>query len=264
MMNNKTFADKAIQLSKQKTAYMLGGFGHIATKNNLNRLLNQYPENYSWVGRAQEIIGQGFCMDCCGMIKGLLWGFSGDLDKVYGGARYCSNNVPDIDADSLISACLDVTANLNNAVPGEVVWMPGHVGVVISSSQVVECTPSFAGGAQITNLFGRGWHKKGKLPYVDYSTAADNPSVLPPGQSNHAVPAQFFDRNLAKTYIVDPVEGLNIRKGPSTSYDIIKAVPKGTKLNNYGYYSKTNGELWLYIQDASDGVIGYVHSSYVY
>lgn len=32
MMNNKTFADKAIKLSKQKTAYMLGHFAGVPQK----------------------------------------------------------------------------------------------------------------------------------------------------------------------------------------------------------------------------------------
>lgn len=264
MMNNKEFADKAIRLSKQQTAYMLGAFCWSATDANIRRLLNQYAENYNWLWKANEIKGRGYVGDCVGIIKGILWNFNFDLDKLYGGATYCANGVPDIDADTMINMCSGVSNNFNDVQVGEAVWMPGHIGIIISSTQVVECTPVGSCGVQITNLHGRGWQKHGKLPWVDYSTSStEKPSVLPPGQSNKAIPAKFFDRNIARTYIVSPSIGLNIRKGPNMSYSVIKAVPQGTRLNNYGYYSKNGNETWLYVQ-TQDGTVGYVHSDYVY
>ena len=262
-MNNKEFAEKAKKLSKEKTVYMLGSFCWPATEKNIKRLLNQYEENYNWLWKANSIKGQGYIGDCVGIIKGLLWGFDFNMDKSYGGSIYCSNGVPDIDADTLIKKCTNVTTNLNNAIEGEIVWMSGHVGIIISSTQVVECTPVGSCGVQITNLHDRGWQKKGRLPWIDYSSTASTENLLSSSQSNQAVPAQCFDKNIARIYIVNSTIGLNIRKGPSTSYGVVKAVPQGTRLINYGYYSKDGNDIWLYVQ-TSDGVIGYVHSDYVY
>lgn len=267
MMNNKTFADKAIQLSKQKTAYMLGAFCWSATESNIKRLLNQYEENYNWLWKANSIKRQGYIGDCVGIIKGILWGFNFDMDKSYGGAVYCSNGVPDIDADVLINKCTNITTNLNNAVPGEIVWQENHVGIVISDSQVVECSPIGSCGVQITNLFNRGWKKKGRLPWVDYSTTSstNNTGTLPPGQSVQVAFAQFFDRNLSGEYTVQTGGyGLNLRKDASTDADIIKAFPDGTYIMNYGYYSieKDTGVKWLLV--TVDGYKGFMSSEYLF
>ena len=263
-MNNKEFANKAKKLSQQKTAYMLGAFCWSATENNIKRLLNQYEENYSWLWKANSIKGQGYIGDCVGIIKGLLWGFDFDMDKSYGGSIYCSNGVPDIDADTMISRCSNVTTNLNNAIEGEVVWMPNHIGIVISSTQVVECTPVGSCGVQITNLHDRGWQKKGRLPWVDYSSTASTESVLPPGQSSKVAFAQYFDRKFAGTYKVSTGGyGLNLRKDASQSADIIKAFPDGVQAVNYGYYSvdKSTGVRWYLV--AIDGLTGFMSSEYL-
>lgn len=246
MMNNKEFANKAIKLSKQTTAYMLGAFCWSATESNIKRLLNQYEENYNWLWKANNIKEQGFIGDCIGIIKGLLWGFDFDMEKPYGGAIYCSNGVPDIDADTAIEMCSDVSNNFNNIQVGEVVWMSGHIGIVVSSTQVVECTPIWSCGVQITDLHGRGWQKHGKLPWIDYSEKAN---VLPPGQSTQVAFAQYFDRNLAGEYTVQTGGyGLNLRKNCSINADIIKAFSDGTIVTNYGYYSvDKNGIKWLLV-----------------
>ena len=58
------------------------------------------------------------------------------------------------------------------------------------------------------------------------------------------------------TKYVTPSEGLNMRKGPSTSYSVIKKLAKGTKVT---VKSTSNG--WSKI--AVDGSTGYVSSSYL-
>lgn len=267
MMNNKEFADKAIKIAKNyKTSYLLGSFGHVANKSNLNRLLNQYPENYNWADKAQEIIGQGFYFDCCGLIKGLAWGFSGDLDKVYGGAIYGSNNVADWDANTIIAHCSDVSTNFNSIIVGEAVWLNNHIGIYVGNQKVVECTPSWNCCVQITNLSDRKWLKHGKLPWVDYSTTSftNNTGTLPPGQSVQVAFAQFFDRNLAGEYTVQTGGyGLNLRKNCGTDADIIKVFPDGTHIMNYGYYSveKDNGVKWLLV--AVEGYKGFMSSRFL-
>lgn len=266
MMNNKEFADKAIRLSKQPTGYMLGAFCWSATDSNIKRLLNQYEENYNWLWKVNSIKGQGYIGDCVGIIKGLLWGFSFNIDKSYGGAVYCSNGVPDIDADAMINRCSGVSSNFNNVQVGEVVWMSEHIGIVVSPTQVVECTPIGSCGVQVTNLHGRGWQKHGKLPWVDYSTSSiEKPNILPPGQSTQVAFAQYFDRNLAGKYVIQTGGyGLNLRKDASTDADIIKAFPDGTYIMNYGYYSieKDTGVKWLLV--TVDGYKGFMSSDYLF
>lgn len=267
-MNNKILAEKALNIAKNmKTSYLLGSFGHVASRSNLNRLLNQYPENYSWVGKAQEIIGQGFYFDCCGLLKSLAWNFSGNLEKVYGGATYESNNVVDWDANTMCRNGIDVSTDFSNIMVGEAVWMNNHIGIYCGNNIVVEATPSFGNGVLMTallnksavsGLHGRYWTKHFKLPWIDYIVESK------PQMSSKVAYAQYFDKKFAGTYIVSTDGyGLNLRKNASQSADIIKAFADGTQVVNYGYYSvdKTTGVKW-YLVDIK-GVTGFMSSEYL-
>lgn len=107
--------------------------------------------------------------DCIGLIKGILWGWNGDEDKVYGGAIYGNNGVPDVSADAMIGRCKEVSTNFSSIATGEFLWMKGHCGIYIGNGRVVESTPSWANGVQITALSARNWLKHGKLPWIEYS-----------------------------------------------------------------------------------------------
>jgi hypothetical protein len=263
-MNNKEFTEKAIKLSKEKTSYMFGAFCWPATEKSIKRLLNQYEDNYEWLWKANSIKGQGYIGDCVGIIKGILWGFNFDMEKSYGGAIYCSNGVPDIDADTLIKKCTNVTTSLNNAVCGEVVWMQGHVGIVVSPTQVVECTPIGSCGVQITNLKTRGWKKKGRLPWIDYSSIASTNNIQQQEQSSEVAYAQYFNKKLAGSYgISTGGYGLNLRKDANQSAGIIRAFPDDTEVICYGYYSveKNTGVRWYLV--AIGRYKGFMSSEYL-
>ena len=73
------------------------------------------------------------------------------------------------------------------------------------------------------------------------------------------VSAEKFDRSLTGTYIVTPNIGANVRSGPSTAYGIIKAVSKGTKVSNYGYYSIRGGVKWYYVRIGA--TVGFISST---
>ena len=118
--------------------------------------------------------------DCVCLIKGVLWGWSGNAAKPYGGAAYASNGVPDLGADTMITKCSGVSADFSGIVPGEAVWLPGHIGVYIGGGKVIECSPAFKNCVQVTaclnigaisGMNGRKWTKHGKLPYITYDTA---------------------------------------------------------------------------------------------
>ena len=160
-----------------KTLYILGCFGaHMTAKNRKrytnNQSYNQQPERAAKINAAGE---DTFGFDCVCMIKGLLWGWCGDSTKTYGGAGYAVNGVPDLGANTLFDKCTDKTTDFSCLEVGEAVWMKGHIGIYIGDGLVVEATPSWNDGVQITacnckktGYPTRNWTKHGKLPYVRY------------------------------------------------------------------------------------------------
>lgn len=192
MMTANEFVNKAKEYaSKYKTTYVWGTFGWPTTNTLVQRALKAYSTNSKYESKLNSLVSKGYIMsDCVGMIKSILWGFTGDTSKIYCGAAYASNNVPDINADTMIAKCKDVSTDFENIIAGEVVWMSGHIGIYIGDGKVVECTPSWNDGVQITALgniksttatHSRVWTKHGKLPYVDYtgeSVAIENANKI--------------------------------------------------------------------------------------
>lgn len=103
--------------------------------------------------------------------------------------------------------------------------------------------------AKVNEILGKGPTQAGS---TETKPAAPAPAPV------KVVPAEKFDRSLAGTYIVTPNIGANIRLGPSTAHGIIKAVSKGTKVSNYGYYSIRGGVKWYYIRLGA--TVGFISS----
>ena len=167
----------------RKTAYMLGPWGWPANDKMIARATTQGSNaqtNRQWLPQANAIKDVGFLFDCVGLIKGILWGWDGDMSRTYGGAGYACNGVPDYDAKKMIDCCQEVSTDFSTIVPAEAVWMDGHIGVYVGEGIVVEATPKWRGGVlpstcgnvaakQIPGTAGaRTWTKHGKLPWVDY------------------------------------------------------------------------------------------------
>lgn len=183
MMKSKTFVDKAIDIAKNyKTLYVMGAFG--APLNSKNKARYTTNNNYNKKSARKKMINAAssdtFGFDCVCLIKGILWNWNGDKNKTYGGAKYASNGVPDIGADTIIksSYCNDVSKDFKNIQVGEIVWMSGHVGIYIGNGLAVECSPKWGNDVQITAVANIGkksgynarkWTKHGKLKYIDYS-----------------------------------------------------------------------------------------------
>lgn len=177
---NKELAAAAESAARNyKSLYVLGAFGWPMTADKKQRAKNAQSYN-SKAERAAKIdaaTADTFGFDCVCFIKALLWGWCGDASKEYGGAVYQSNGVPDIDEGAMINACSGVSTDFSKIAIGEVVWIPGHIGVYIGNGLAVECTPAWKDGVQITAVRnigtksgynGRTWTKHGKLPYVTY------------------------------------------------------------------------------------------------
>lgn len=126
--------------------------------------------------------GWSWNFDCVILIKALLWGWCEDKTPYsHGGAVYLSNGVPDVDADTLITLCENVSSDFNNITPGELLYMGGHVGIYVGDRKVIECTAGWEGkvlyseigydGRRTRNGIQIGyWQKHGKLPYIEYTS----------------------------------------------------------------------------------------------
>lgn len=60
--------------------------------------------------------------------------------------------------------------------------------------------------------------------------------------------AQSYSGSLAGTYKVTADDGLNVRNGAGTSNKVMVTIPEGTKVKNYGYYTKVSKTRWLLVQ----------------
>lgn len=171
-----------------KTLYVMGCFGAPMNDTNKKRYCNNHE--YNRKPKRQAMIkaasADTFGFDCVCLIKGVLWGWSGDTSKTYGGATYNSNGVPDTSADGMIRFCQNVSTAFSNIVPGEAVWLSGHIGIYIGDGLAVECTPKWKNCVQITAVANIGsvagyqsrrWTKHGKLPYVEYSTQTEKKTI---------------------------------------------------------------------------------------
>lgn len=286
MMKATELVNKAIDIAKNyKTLYVMGCFGAPMTAANKKR----YTTNHSYnkaaarVKMINAVSEDTFGFDCVCLIKGILWGWDGDKNATYGGAKYASNNVPDIGADSMIKKCPDASpTGWDSMEVGEVVWTTGHIGIYIGDGLAVECTPKWKNCVQITAVANIGsksgynartWKKHGHIPYVEYSgkTEApapdkDTPSTPASGKEVKATGvATGFDKSLAGTYIVTAASGLNVRNAAGTNNKVLVAIPKGTKVQNYGYYTLVGGVKWLYVKFTYNGVtyIGFASASYL-
>lgn len=163
-----------------KTVYANGMFGQPITESIIVQKTRQLPNWYTSARQKslRALIGKGhFGFDCICFIKALLWGWSGDLKSTNGGAKYCSNNVPDITEYGMLNRCSNISSDFSKIEAGEYLWTDGHCGIYIGDGLAVECTPKWDNGVQITAVHniaekqgynGRTWKKHGKLPYIEY------------------------------------------------------------------------------------------------
>jgi hypothetical protein len=266
MMKASELVSKVVDIAKnKKTLYVMGCFGAPMTATNKQR----YTKNHSYnkaparTAMINAATADTFGFDCVNLIKGVLWGWTGDQNKSYGGAKYAVNGVPDIGADTMITKCKDASSSgWDKLDPGEVVWTNGHIGVYIGNGLAVECTPKWANKVQITAVANMGsksdynarrWKKHGHIPYVEYDTVtASTPEpepIKPPttGEIKAKGVAKSFNKSVAGTYTVT-ASSLNIRDAAGVGNKVLVSIPKGTKVRNYGYYTIVDGVKWLYVQ----------------
>lgn len=189
IMTGEALADEGLRIAHTvPTIYMYACYGFKVTDATIR---NKSAQNLNgWytqkkIQKLQAVANQqppvwGF--DCVNLIKGILWGWTGDPEKEKGGAKYAANGVPDTNADGMISRCRGVTDDFGQICVGEAVWMKGHIGLYVGDGYAVECTPTWDDGVQVTAVWnigkkagynGRYWTKHGKLPWIDYGEAEE-------------------------------------------------------------------------------------------
>lgn len=184
---NLDLANAAIEVAKNyKTLYVNGCFGAPMTDNNKKRYcnntsFNKRPERTAMINAASA---DTFGFDCICFVKGLLWGWNGNLNHTYGGATYQSNGVPDVTESSMLNKCSDISTDFSNIEVGEYLWMQGHAGIYVGNGLSVECTTKWSNGVQITacnrdksGYNRRNWTKHGKLPFIKYVQTEQKPSA---------------------------------------------------------------------------------------
>lgn len=284
VMNVSTFVDKLIDIAKnQKTVYVYGAFGAPVTTQLLNAKAKQFPDFYTDARKKNlaGYVGKGYWgFDCVNLIKGVLWGWTGDKAKTNGGAKYKSNGVPDTNADGMIKLCKDVSTDFSKIEVGEAVWTNGHIGVYIGDGLAVECTPAWKNKVQITacnckktGYNTRTWKKHGKLPYINYdvtetpkkttSTTTKKPVASTTKEVKATEGADKLDKSLSATYVT--TGNVHMRNDAGITKKSLCVIPKGTKVKCYGYYSVSTGVKWLYVQATVNGIkyTGFSSSKYL-
>lgn len=258
MLKASEFIKQLKMTCNSKTLYVMGGFGAPAGYGNnrsrysSNNAYNKQPERVKMI---QAAAPDTFFFDCVGLVKGTLWGFNRDPSRVYGGASYASEGVPDYDAkEMMFSGCTGQSTDFSRIEPGEFLWLDGHCGVYIGEGLAIESTPKWKNGVQITAVSNIGskagynsrkWTYHGKLRYVDYTGAQPAPEPVPD-------PSEYTPGKVYKVTCTGP---LRIRSGAGTDWSIIDNLYRGDRVEVERVVKDKAGNTWIKIN-------GYVAARY--
>lgn len=176
-MNNIEFVNKLKEIEeKYITHYANGTFGQCATMSVIQNKSTQYPKQYTnnVIDTLLLLPDDARLFDCCGLIKGVLWGFPNTI--------YTSNGVPDINDQGFWDKAVEKSTDFSKIEIGELLWLKGHVGVYIGDGKAIECTNKWTQNVLISTVGNiakgknqRTWTGHGKLPYITYGVDANKP-----------------------------------------------------------------------------------------
>lgn len=129
--------------------YWYGGKGQLCTEQLLNQLAKQNPGIYteSYKKKARKDIMNGKkCIDCSGLIC-----------EAYGISHIGSSQIKDE----------FITCDINKALPGYVVWRPGHVGILIDEGHTIEAK-GIDYDVSVFDFRPKDWKLSLFLPNVEY------------------------------------------------------------------------------------------------
>ena len=178
-MTNKEFITRAKKALSVKTLYVMGCFGAPLNVKNKTRYTKNhtYNKNADRTKMINEATDDTFGFDCVCLLKGIRWGWNGDKTKVYGGANYCSDGVPDFTISAVMKN-KTASTDFNQIKIGEAVCLKNyeHIGIYIGDGLVIESTPSWKNGVQVTKINKdikgdypvRKWDIHAEIPYIEY------------------------------------------------------------------------------------------------
>lgn len=226
-MTVSTFLNSLRNVLNYKTLYVHGCFGapmnsKYKERYKNNTPYNRKPERQAMIDAAES---DRFGFDCIGLIKAIAGNWCASLTLNYGGTQvnkeangisYGPAHMPDYSADGLFNAntkyMLGISKDFSKIKPGAVLHMDGHVGVYLGDGKVIECSPKWANGVQISNLGNVGnktgnyriWIDYGYLPFVNYAEEQKPAEQAP--DSNSALKNKISE---VKTEINKLVSDLN-------------------------------------------------------
>lgn len=103
---------------------------------------------------------------------------------------------------------------------------------------------------------------EGLIEFLGIKKASGPLTVKPTTVSSKVDAAKSFNKAYAKTYTVTASDGLSLRSGANTSKAKLVTMPKGAKIQCYGYYTKeSDGTVWLYV--VYNGIVGFASKGYL-
>lgn len=165
---------------------------------------------------------------------------NGEIVKFAGGKHYASTNATN--GSSVKGSKAKITATSEHGKH------PYHVRAVNDK------------GEYISGVYG--WVDESTLSKVETSNKPTPPPqnpTTPPSTTVKVDPAKSFDNKLSGTYTTSGV--VNMRAGAGIHKTIICVVPKGVKVQCYGYYTTYAGAKWYYVTYGNKA--GFIHSSYL-
>lgn len=150
---------------------------------------------------------------------------------------------------------------------------PDHVGIVaeVSGSSIKVIEGNKGEAVAYRNLKVNGRFIRGYCT-PDFAKLADGkpqskpqPKPNAPKEVKATGVAHGKDIKLAGTYVVNATGGLNMRHAGKATAPIMVALPYGTEVRCYGYYTDGDGHRWLYVQAIHNGIkyIGFCSSKYL-
>ncbi len=145
--------------------------------------ISKYPYNLGYYD------GEKISWDCSNLGKSIIWSKGSIVNN------YTVNNFQRVDTscglgdwstETIYSKAPNPSTDFSSIIPGEWLYMSGHIGYYIGDGQVVECTTGWGANAviksQIDKNGNRSWNGSGngkwiahwKAPWIDYSTSASS------------------------------------------------------------------------------------------
>lgn len=159
---------------------------------------NTFPKNLGYYN-----LNKRFSWDCWNLPKSLIWGWKEERTVGYYAKPDTTTGLGDWGGAKILSCCDEVSSDWGNVPVGSFMLSTdaSHAGIYIGEKiinskcyNVVECTPKWSGGVQlsyVSNTGSRypykdgvrasiGWGKHGKLPWIDYSAEPEPPEPPTP------------------------------------------------------------------------------------